>query len=162
MVTWMVNTVDGGHVRLTSGTIGLDSIDVTAPVSGGELILDGESASFSLRLDLQRLKTGNFLMQAAARSLVSSHDVHVLVYQGSGTADGAGWQVSGTAVAGTIEVPLTLAIVPVGKQGDDLREIEISGSASVGRVSLPLPGLGTVDDFGFNVDARLALNPHSH
>jgi hypothetical protein len=107
------------------------------------------------------LKTGNFLMQAAARSLVSSNDVHVLVYEGSGAADGSGWQVSGTAVAGTIEVPLTLAIVPVGKEGDDLREIEISGSASVGRVSLPLPGLGTVDDFGFDVQARLAMTPHS-
>ena len=40
-------------------------------------------------------------------------------------------------------------------------EIEIVGSASVGRVHIPLPGLGTVDDFGFDIDARLAMASRS-
>ena len=68
---WIVNTVDGGHVRLRSGKIGLVSIDATAPVSGGELVLRGDDAQFTLRLDLSQMRTGNFLMQAAARSLIS-------------------------------------------------------------------------------------------
>jgi hypothetical protein len=40
-----------------------------------------------------------------------------------------------------------------------MAEIELAGSANVGTVHLPLPGLGTVEDFSFDVDARLALVP---
>lgn len=154
---WIVSTVDGGHVRLRSGKIGLVSIDATAPVSGGELVLKGDDARFSLRLDLSQMRTGNFLMQAAARSLVSSNNVHSLDYTGQGSATASGWQVSGAAVGGTIEVPLDLAITAIGPSGDAMAEIDIVGSASVGRVHIPLPGLGTVDDFGFDIDARLAM-----
>lgn len=158
---WMVDTVDGGHVRLRSGRIGLVSIDATAPVSGGELVLDGDAATFTLRLDLGQMRTGNFLMQAAARSLISSNNVHVLVYEGHGHGVDGGWRVSGTAVGGTIEVPLDLTISAIGPAGDEMAEIEIVGSASVGRVHIPLPGLGTVDDFGFDIDARLAMASRS-
>lgn len=154
---WVVDTVDGGHVRLRSGKIGLVSIDATAPVSGGELVLDGDAARFTLRLDLSQMRTGNFLMQAAARSLVSSNNVHSLDYTGEGSVTASGWQVSGTAVGGTIEVPLELAITAIGPSDDPMAEIDIVGSASVGRVHIPLPGLGTVDDFGFDIDARLAM-----
>lgn len=159
---WIVSTVDGGHVRLRSGKIGLMSIDASAPVSGGELILDADQATFTLRLDLAQLRTGNFLLQAAARSLMSSHDVHVLVYEGAGPRIDHGWRVSGTAVAGPIEVPLELTITAIGPQGSTMTEIDITGSANVGTVHLPLPGMGTVDDFGFDVEARLAMTPHSH
>lgn len=154
---WLVDTVDGGHVRLRSGRIGLVSIDATAPVSGGELVVTGEQAHFTLRLDLGRLRTGNFLMQAAARSLVSSNRVSVLVYEGAGSTDGDGWRVTGTAVGGTIEVPLDLAIMAIGSTSDPMAEIDIAGSANVGTVHIPLPGIGTVEDFGFDVDARLAM-----
>lgn len=154
---WLVDTVDGGHVRLRSGRIGLITIDATAPVSGGELDVWGDDARFTLHLDLGGLRTGNFLLQAAARSLVSSNRVTVLVYEGSGGADAGGWRVSGTAVGGTIEVPLDLVITAIGTAGDPMSEIDIAGSASVGTVHIPLPGIGTVEDFGFDVEARLAL-----
>jgi len=156
---WIVNTVDGGHVRLRSGKIGLVSIDATAPVSGGKLVLRGDDAQFTLRLDLSQMRTGNFLMQAAARSLISSNNVHSLDYTGQGSVDAGGWRVSGTAVGGTIEVPLDLAITAIGPSGDAMAEIDITGSASIGRVHIPLPGLGTVEDFGFDIDARLAMRP---
>lgn len=158
---WLVDTVDGGHVRLRSGRIGLVSIDASAPVSGGELVLSGDDARFTLRLDLGRLRTGNFLMQAAARSLVSSHRVVLLVYEGVGSAAGGGWLVSGTAVGGTIEVPLALTITAIGPEADPMAEIDIAGSASVGTVNIPLPGIGRVEDFGFDVEARLAMTPRS-
>lgn len=158
---WIVSTVDGGHVRLRSGKIGLMSIDASAPVSGGELVIDGDQATFTLRLDLGQMRTGNFLLQAAARSLISSNDVHVLTYEGSGPAGATGWKVSGTAVAGPIEVPLDLTITGIGPGGSPMAEIDITGSANVGTVHLPLPGMGTVDDFGFDVEARLAMTPRS-
>lgn len=158
---WVVDTVDGGHVRLRSGKIGLVSIDATAPVSGGELSVDGDKVRFTLRLDLRQMRTGNFLMQAAARSLVSSNNVQSLDYTGDGSATSDGWQVSGAAIAGTIGVPLELTITAIGPSSDAMAEIDIVGSASVGRVHIPLPGLGTVDDFGFDIDARLAMRSQS-
>jgi len=158
-LTWKIDTVGGGHVRLRSGCIGLVSIDATAPVSGGELIVGDPEVIFRLRLDLQKMKAGNFLMQAAARSLVSSHGVTALDYEGRGSATETGWAVSGTAVAGTINVPLDLAITTADPHDSPLSEIDIAGSASVGTVTIPLPGIGTVEDFGFDLEARLAMVP---
>ena len=155
--TWSIHTVDGADVRLKSGRIGLVSVDVTAPVSGGELVVASGSARLTLRLALDQLRTGNFLMQAAARSLVARHDAQVLTYDGTGSDVAAGWSVTGHAIAGNVDVELDLVVSAIGPSHAPMDEIEIVGSASVGTVHLPLPGLGTVEDFGFDVDARLAL-----
>jgi hypothetical protein len=156
---WSVHTVDGAEVRLRSGRIGLVSVDVTAPVLRGSLVVDAHRAVFTLVLGLDRLRTGNFIMQAAARTLVSRHDARELVYDGSGPAHADGWQVTGRAVSGDVEVELQLQVIPRGIGPSPMGEIEILGSANVGTVHLPLPGLGTVEDFSFDVDARLGLLP---
>ena len=54
---------------------------------------------------------------------------------------------------------LDLTVTACGPSVDRMDEIELVGSANLGTVHLPLPGLGTVDDFSFDVDARLALGP---
>ena len=158
--SWIVHTVDGAEVRLRSGRIGLMSVDVSAPVTGGELVSTDDGVRFTLRMDLGQLRTGNFLMQAAARSLIARHDAGVLSYDGHGTAADAGWQVSGHAKAGDVDLVLDLTVTAIGPTDDPMLEIELVGSADVGTVHLPLPGLGTVDDFSFDVDARLAMRPH--
>ena len=158
--SWTVHTVDGAEVRLRSGRIGLMSVDVAAPVTGGELVSTDEGVRFTLRMDLGQLRTGNFLMQAAARSLIARHDAGLLSYDGQGSALDAGWQVTGHATAGDVDLVLDLTITAVGAAADAMSEIELVGSADVGTVHLPLPGLGTVDDFSFDVDARLAMRPH--
>lgn len=155
--TWAVLTVDGAEVRLKSGRIGLVSVDVAAPVSGGQLAVVDGRAHFTLRLALDQMRTRNFIMQAAARTLVSRHDATVLTYDGTGPGAGRGWQVTGVAAAGDVDLQLDLALTPCGPAGDAMAEIQLVGSANVGTVHLPLPGLGTVDDFSFDVDARLAL-----
>ena len=38
-----------------------------------------------------------------------------------------------------------------------MNEIEIIGTAEFGRVNIPLPGVGTVDDLVVDIDARLAV-----
>ncbi len=156
---WVVTTVDGGHVRLRSGRIGLMSIDATAPVAGGELVIGEVDVMFRLRLDLQQMKAGNFLLQGAARGLISSHGVQTLDYEGRGATSSGGWAVSGTAVGGSIKVPIDLLITAIGSPPSPMSEIDISGSASVGTVHIPLPGIGTVEDFGFDLEARLAMVP---
>jgi hypothetical protein len=40
-------------------------------------------------------------------------------------------------------------------------DIEIVGSANMGTVHLPIPGMGTVEDFSFDVDAKLALQANA-
>ena len=158
--TWSVETVDGADVRLRSGRIGLMSVDVTAPVTSGELNVSAAGVRLTLTLALDRLRT-NFVLQGAARSLIKRHDAGALVYEGSGAAADRPWQVSGTAVCGDIEVQLELTVTPVGPDADLMKRIELVGSANMGTVHLPLPGLGTVDDFTFDVDTRLALRIES-
>ena len=90
------------------------NVDVSAPVSGGELHVTGENVEFTLLLALDELRTGNFLVQAAARTLVTRHDARVLSYSGTGPSSGAPWVVTGNAVAGNVDVEIVLTVSAVG------------------------------------------------
>lgn len=150
---------DAGHVRLRSGRIGLVSVDVRAPVAEGSFTIASDEVALSLRLRLDRLRTGNPLLQMAARSLVTRHEAHVLAYDGRGPL-GERWQVAGTATAGDIALELTIEVVSIPDR-DQIAALDITGSANVGTVHLPLPGLGTVENFAFDVEGRLDVRPAS-
>lgn len=150
--TWRIEA-DAGVVRLRSGRIGLVTIDVQAPVTSGLLVIDEQRVRLTLELRLDRLRTGNPLMQVAARALVTSHQASALAYRGEGAVTDL-LRVQGVARAGTVEVDLALQIDPIEPS---MTAVEIRGSAEVGTVHLPLPGLGTVRDLAFDVEARLAL-----
>ena len=154
--SWTVHTMDGADVRLRSGRIGLMSVDVSAPVTAGELHVTDDDVRLTLTLALDKLRT-HFVMESAARSLIRRHDAHALAYSGAGPTGEHPWQVSGAAVSGDVNVELVLVVTPVGPSHDPMSEVSLAGSANVGTVHLPLPGLGTVDDFAFDVEARLAL-----
>lgn len=153
---WDVHTVDSADVRLRSGRIGIFTVDVTAPVRRGSLRIDSSGVRLDLVLALEKLSTGNFLMDRAAKSLITRHDAHDLTYAGLGGSADSPWQISGHAVSGDVDVELSLSVTPIGTS-DPMSEIELRGSASMGTVHLPLPGMGTIEDFAFDVDARLAL-----
>jgi hypothetical protein len=156
---WSVKAVDGADVRLRSGSAPVMTIDVTAPVTSGLLTVGAHGVSLTLTLALDRLSTGNFLLRgpvAAARQVVTRHDAHALVYEGAGQPSETPWRISGRAVAGDIEVDLLLQVTPIGR-GHPMDEIELVGSASMGTIRLP--ALGTIDDFAFDVDAKLGLSP---
>ncbi|MBU6245684.1 MAG: hypothetical protein KGP12_10775 [Actinomycetales bacterium] len=152
---WTVLDVDQAQVRLRSGRIGLVTVDVTAPVTSGSLHIDDQAVSLELVVALDRLRTSNFLLQAAARALISRHQAQALAYRGAGQPEQP-WSVTGDATAGDVTVALALDI-RLQQQSAHESEVELTGSAHLGRVHLPLPGLGTVDDFGFRVDARLRI-----
>lgn len=156
---WQIATGKDAEVRLKGGRVGPMTIDVTAPVSGGELTVTPGGVDLTLQLALDQLRTGNFFMQAAARSLVGRNDARVLTYIGKGESATRTWHVEGHAIAATIDVVLQLSITPCGPDDDPMREVSLEGNADVGTVNLPLPGLGKVDDFAFDVEARLALQP---
>ncbi|CAB4677995.1 unannotated protein [freshwater metagenome] len=155
---WQINAVDGADVRLRSGRIGLVSVDVSAPVASGLLHVSADEITLTLNLALDQLKTGNFLLQSAARSIVTRNKAHELVYSGKGPV-GEIWSVTGIARAGSIEVELDLTITPIASATAPMGQIEIVGSANMGTVHLPIPGMGTIEDFSFEVDAKLALLP---
>ncbi|MSO28108.1 MAG: hypothetical protein EXQ60_08670 [Candidatus Nanopelagicales bacterium] len=157
---WEINAVDGADVRLRSGRVGLMSVEVSAPIASGLLHISAHEITLTLNLALDQLKTGNFLLQSAARSIVTRNKAHTLVYSGKGPL-GETWSVSGVAQAGSIEVELDLTITPVASGASSMGEIEIVGSANMGTVHLPIPGMGTIDDFSFDVDAKLALQASS-
>ena len=151
---WTVSD-DAGHVRLRSGRIGLMTVDVRAPVISGSLTVDRSGIEFDLELALDRLTTGNPLMQAAARALVTNNDARRLTYAATGLTVSP-WQVTGTAQAGTISLALGLLIRPDGP-ASEVTTLAINGTANVGTVHLPLPGLGTVRDFAFDVEGSLTV-----
>ena len=82
----------------------------------------------------------------------------MLDYSGHGAGVSNPWLVNGHATSGDVNVELTLTITAVGPGIDPMAEIELAGVANLGTVNVPLPGLGRVDDFSFQVDARLALS----
>ena len=153
---WEIAAVDGADVRLRSGRVGLMSVDVSAPVASGLLQITAQEITVTLNLALDQLKTGNFLLQSAARSIVTRNKANELVYSGKGPV-GEIWSVTGIARAGSIEVELDLTITPIASATSPMGEIEIVGSANMGTVHLPIPGMGTIEDFSFDVDAKLAL-----
>jgi hypothetical protein len=147
--------IDGAEVRLKSGSSGLMNVEIKAPVRSGSLHIVDSIATMELVLALDKLKTGNFLTQAAARTFIGGYNAHDLVFQGSGPHNGSAYDVSGNAQAGQLDVHITLLITSVSNSTQP--EIELAGSASFGRVHVPIPGIGTVDDMSVDIDARLSV-----
>jgi hypothetical protein len=147
--------IDGAEVRLKSGSSRLMNVEIKAPVRSGSLEIVDSIATMNLVLALDKLKTGNFLTEAAARTFISGYKAQDLVFQGSGPHNGRSYDVTGNAQAGELDVEISLVITAVENSAQP--EIELVGSAFFGRVHIPLPGMGTVDDMSIDIDARLRV-----
>ena len=155
---WTIGKMDGGDVRLRNGGgSGLMDLDVSAPVRAGQLLMQAARVKFDLTIALDRVKTGNFLTEHAARAFIAGYRAHDLVYTGSGNQGSDRTSVRGPAKAGSIDVEIELVLSPVGSDWDSMSELEIVGSAGFGTVHIPLPGVGTVDDLVIDIDARLSV-----
>jgi hypothetical protein len=152
---WNLPAIDGADVRLRSGSISVMSIDISAPVRSGSLSIETTGVTLDLVIALDKLRTANFLAQAAARSFITSNSAHDLVYKGFGAFAGASAAISGQAQAGTLDLTMNLTVTLLG--GATPTEVELVGATSFGEVHIPLPGVGKVDDLLVDVDARLAM-----
>ena len=148
--------IDGAEVRLKSGSARLMNVEIKAPVRSGTLHIVDSIATMNLVLALDKLKTGNFLTEAAARTFISGYKAQDLVFQGSGPHNGNAYDVSGNAVAGDLDVQMTLIVTSVSNTAQP--EVELMGSAQFGTVHIPLPGIGTVENMNIEIDARLAIS----
>jgi hypothetical protein len=147
--------IDGAEVKLKSGSSRLMNVEIKAPVRSGTLHIADSIATMNLVLALDKLKTGNFLTEAAARTFISGYKAQDLVFKGSGPHNGNAYDVSGNAVAGEIDVQMSIILTSVGNSAQP--EVEIMGSAQFGTVHIPLPGMGTVENMNIEIDARLAI-----
>jgi hypothetical protein len=150
--------IDGAVVRLKSGSSGPMKIEIKAPVRSGSLHIVDSIATMELVLALDKLKTGNFFTEAAARTFIGGYNAHDLVFQGSGPHNGNAYDVSGNAKAGQLDVQISLVISAVSNSAQP--QIELIGSAAFGRVHIPIPGFGTVDDMSVDIDARLSVKQY--
>jgi hypothetical protein len=154
--SWTFTAVDGADVRLRTGDVGVMNVDVTAPLRSGMLHITAGKAALTLVIALDELRTGNFLTQHAARAFIAGQRAHDLVYDGAGAAKAAPFDVVGQAKAGQLDLTIGLKVSLLG--GSTPSEVELQGSAAFGRVHIPIPGIGTVDDLSIDIDARLGLS----
>ena len=155
---WVIGQMDGGDVRLRNGAgSGLMDLDVSAPVRSGQLSLSSAHISLDLTVALDKMKTGNFLTEHAARAFIAGYRAHDLVYAGKGGRGGDATIVRGPAKAGNVDVEIELSVAPVDEDWDSMSEIEIVGSAEFGTVNIPIPGIGSVNDLVVEIDARLMV-----
>jgi hypothetical protein len=153
--SWTLTKIDEADVRLRTGDSAAMNVDVRTPIRSGNLLIEKGEAVLNLVLALDRLKTGNFLTESAARAFISGYRAHDLVYAGSGAAKSRTFGVTGQAQVGTLDLAIGLQVTLLGS--DQPSEVELQGSANFGRVHIPLPGMGTVDELMVEIDAKLGL-----
>ena len=153
--SWTLTKIDEADVRLRTGDVGMMKVDVRAPIRSGALVIAQGVATINLVLALDQLRTGNFLTEGAARSFIVSQQAHDLVYEGTGKAPARAFDVEGQARAGKLDLRIGLRVSLLG-DGQPV-EVELQGTAGFGRVHIPLPGVGTVDDMTVEIDAKLGL-----
>jgi len=145
-------------VRLRTNRVGLVAVDATAPIRRGTITITDQACTLDMVLALDQIGT-SFLLQRAARALLSAHRVVDLFYLATGAGGSAPWQVRGDAVAGDVTVDLAVDLTPLDSQQEAMTRVELRGFAGLGPVELPLPGLGRTDDLQVTLDCVLAVRP---
>lgn len=151
--TWAIEP--GAIITLKTQRIGVTSLEVTAPVTGGSLHVVTQTVTLRLELSLAKLKASNFLMQGAARALVKRFDGDLLIFEAEGPSSAQPWTVSGTAKAGQVDVPMTVEATP--DPGDMPRRLLLGGTVTMEDVSIPIPGLGGITSVTFDIDGTVTL-----
>lgn len=151
--TWAIEP--GALITLQTEKIGMTSLEVTAPVTGGRLHVVTTTVEIRLEMSLEKLKASNFLMQGAARALVKRFDGDLLVFEAEGAADQHPWAVSGNAKAGQVDVPMSVEATP--HPDDAPRQLLIGGTVTMEDISIPVPGLSGITSVTFSIDGTVNL-----
>ena len=145
----------GALITLQTEKIGMTSLEVTAPVTGGRLHVASPSVLLRLEMSLEKLKASNFLMQGAARALVKRFDGDLLVFEAEGKASSHPWAVSGNAKAGQVDVPMSVEATP--QPGSDPRQLVLGGTVTMEDISIPVPGLSGITSVTFTINGTVGL-----
>jgi len=153
--TWTLES--GPLITLQTERIGISSLEVTAPVTGGRLHVVQSTVTLQLEMSLAKLKASNFLMQGAARALVKRFDGDLLIFEAEGPAASMPWAVSGNAKAGQVDVPMSVEATP--QPGDSPRDLLLGGNVTMEDISIPIPGLSGIDSVTFTISGTVGLRP---
>lgn len=154
MSRWSIDVRDKPQMQLTTDDFGKGTMTATAPIVAGAVALDS-AVRIELELALGSLKTGNFVLQTAARALIKSYRGDRLTFAAEGDPAATPWQVTGSARSGTLDIPMTVIATPAA----EMRELHLGGSVSLNDVSIPLPGLTGTSSVTFVLDGRVRLTP---
>lgn len=130
-------------VQIRTSRIGLLTIHAVAPVVDGE-VSDAE-LSFTVRID--EVSTGNPLLDPELHALIHEITSGTLQFVGQR----AGEVYAGTASAGDITVPLSLALDP------EQTTAQVRGSSTFSNLHVPLPGMGHIKHLQVDIDGHLHL-----
>lgn len=147
----------GPLITLQTERIGVTSLEVTAPVSGGRLHVAESTVALRLEMSLAKLKASNFLMQGAARALVKRFDGDLLIFDAEGSAASMPWAVSGNAKAGQVDVPMSVDATP--QPGESPRDLLLGGTVTMEDISIPIPGLSGIETITFTIKGTVGLRP---
>lgn len=147
----------GPLITLQTERIGISSLEVTAPVTGGRLHVVKSTVTLELQMSLAKLKASNFLMQGAARALVKRFDGDLLIFAAEGHADVIPWAVSGTAKAGQVDVPMSVDATP--QPGQSPTDLLLGGTVTMDDISIPIPGLSGIDSVTFHITGTVGMTP---
>lgn len=153
---WTV--AEASTISLRTSRIGLVGLHAHAPVVDGTARIGDGDVSLEFIVAIDRVSTGNPLLDPEVHALVHSGSDGRLVFSGSGANLAA---VSGHARAGNITVPLELDATP-DTQGEQPQEktpmqLSVKGTAEFRDIHVPLPGMGHIRHVEIDITGLITL-----
>lgn len=150
MQRWTVDVAKNPLIELRTQRIGFTRVEASAPIMSG-VLTSGDGVTLQLEIDLMGLKTSTPGLQGMARSLVGDNDARILQFHATGHATTDPWIVHGEATAGDVALDLQVYVTLTGGTA------ELTGTVVVPEVDIPLPFMGKMRNFTFDVRAKLPL-----
>lgn len=152
--TWHIATNDKPMLQLTTKGMPM-TLAVKAPITAGSLSI-AQDADFFLELALLKMEAANLAARlgvGAARDLIKKHGGDVLTFEATAAGASGPWDLSGTAYAGTLEIPTAVIVTPAA----EMQTLHIGGTITMDDVEIPLPGMGGVSSITFVLDGKVKL-----
>lgn len=149
--TWRVS--EESTISLKTSRIGLLSVHAHAPVIEGTARIDNGEVSLEFVVAIDRVSTGNPLLDPEVHALVRSGSDGTLVF--SGTGEGLEG-VAGHATAGNVTVPLELGASVEGDPGDRM-DLDVRGTTRFENIHVPLPGMGHIHHVDVDISGLINL-----
>lgn len=128
----------------------------TAPVIGGDLVWSRKTARLRLTVAIDRVRTGNAMLDVETRALVRRGSAEVLTFVGAGPVRTSTITIVGEASAGRITVPLVLT-GRASFESEPGASLELSGTASFENVRIPMRGVRGTHRLDVRVTGDLSL-----
>ena len=134
------------------------SLTLKAPIDSADLTSDDAGIVLTMSIGLDRVKTGNFLLDIGLSGFLSSYGAKELQYVGSGPCGVEPLLVGGVATSGRVVVDLELVLAEI-QPSMAAMTLNVSGTAVFNDVDVPIPGIGRLSDLTLQVHAEIPLDP---